>query len=155
MAASLVAIPTELLADLELPDAAKDALATGRCPDCGKELQVLDTWERVCECGYGFDYYHTSLITAPLPPEAQVRQHAEERTMTSAEHYAAMVDAYNHWVARREQAREDRWGGEMAQLFKFDPRRALTPDLEFIAGYLSGEDVLVDVGGGADVSGCR
>ena len=79
MAASLVAIPTELLADLELPDAAKDALATGRCPDCGKELQVLDTWERTCACGYTFDYYHTPLITAPLPLDGEVPKQREER----------------------------------------------------------------------------
>ena len=43
----------------------------------------------------------------------------------------------------------DIWGGPLARLFRFDPRRPLTPNLEAIARYLQPDDVFVDVGGGA------
>lgn len=45
--------------DLYLVRKAKDALAQGVCSDCGKELDVVDTWERACPdpaCGYTFNY---------------------------------------------------------------------------------------------------
>lgn len=66
-----IAIPWRMLRDLELSRRVKKALAAGLCPTCGSVLRVLDTWERACPCGYRFDYYHTPLITAPLPPEGQ------------------------------------------------------------------------------------
>ncbi len=69
--------------------------------------------------------------------------------MTSAEHYAAMIDANNKWTARSVRPTADRWGGGTAERFKLDPRRPLSPDQEVVAGYLGAEDVLVDVGGGA------
>ena len=43
----------------------------------------------------------------------------------------------------------DIWAGPLAGLFRFDPRRLLTPNLEAIAQYLQPDDVFVDVGGGA------
>lgn len=43
----------------------------------------------------------------------------------------------------------DIWRGPLAGLFRFDPRRPLTPNLEAIAQYLQPGDVFVDVGGGA------
>jgi len=68
----LSALPRDLLRDVYMPREAKAALAIGICPDCGKELEVIDTWERTCPdkaCGYTFNCYHWPWITAELPPE--------------------------------------------------------------------------------------
>lgn len=69
---SPAAIPRRMLRDLYLVRKAKDALASGVCPDCGRELEVVDTWERACPdpaCGYTFNYYQWPWVTAELPPE--------------------------------------------------------------------------------------
>ncbi|MBI3328585.1 MAG: methyltransferase domain-containing protein [Nitrospinae bacterium] len=71
--------------------------------------------------------------------------------MTSAEQYAASVDAVNAQRDRLqgEQLPDDRWGGETVQRFRYDPRRSLDANLEAIASYVQREEVLIDVGGGA------
>lgn len=69
--------------------------------------------------------------------------------MTSAQAYAAMVEAYEAQQARIRGREQDRWGGDTAGRFRMDPRRPLSPNLEMIASYLAPDDVLVDVGGGA------
>jgi 2-polyprenyl-3-methyl-5-hydroxy-6-metoxy-1,4-benzoquinol methylase len=71
--------------------------------------------------------------------------------MIAAEQYAASVDAVNAQRANLhgEQLLDDRWGGETAQRYRYDPHRSLDPNLEVIASYLQREDVLIDVGGGA------
>ena len=71
--------------------------------------------------------------------------------MNSLERFAAFQDRIEeqqtrHWGPQDEK---DIWGGSLARLFRFDPRRPLTPNLEVIARYLQADDVFVDVGGGA------
>ena len=69
---------------------------------------------------------------------------------TSADHYAAMLDA-----VREQQLRlfgpspADIWTGQSAAQFRFDPRRELDPNLAALASYVQPGDVVVDVGGGA------
>ena len=43
----------------------------------------------------------------------------------------------------------DRWGGQTAKQFRFDPHRDLDRNLSIIAAYVGPEDTLLDVGGGA------
>jgi SAM-dependent methyltransferase len=71
--------------------------------------------------------------------------------MTAAEQYAASVDAVHAQRARLhgQQLPDDRWGGEAAQRFRYDPHRSLDANLQVIASYVQREDVLIDVGGGA------
>jgi 2-polyprenyl-3-methyl-5-hydroxy-6-metoxy-1,4-benzoquinol methylase len=71
--------------------------------------------------------------------------------MTVAEQYAASVDAVNAQRARLhgEQLPDERWDGETAQRYRYDPHRSLDANLEVIASYVRPEDVLIDVGGGA------
>ena len=71
--------------------------------------------------------------------------------MTAAETYAAYRDAVTALRDRiyGQDAPTDRWAGTVAQLFRFNPHRALEPNLEVIASYIRPDDVLVDVGGGA------
>src|SRR4030095_6012184 len=71
--------------------------------------------------------------------------------MTTAEQYAASVDAVNAQRTRLhgQQLPDDRWGGETAQRYRYDPHRSLDANLEVIASYVQREDVLIDVGGGA------
>src|ERR671925_2372065 len=71
--------------------------------------------------------------------------------MTAAEQYAASVDAVNAKRPRLhgQQLPDDRWGGETAQRYRYDPHRSLDANLEVIASYVQREDVLIDVGGGA------
>jgi 2-polyprenyl-3-methyl-5-hydroxy-6-metoxy-1,4-benzoquinol methylase len=71
--------------------------------------------------------------------------------MTAAEQYAASVDAVNAQRTRLhgQQLPDDRWGGETAQRYRYDPHRSLDANLEVIASYVQREDVLIDVGGGA------
>ena len=71
---SLAAIPTGLLRDLYMPRKTKRALTLGMCPDCGRPLEIIDTWERACpdsRCGFTFNYYHWPWVTAALPPEGE------------------------------------------------------------------------------------
>jgi SAM-dependent methyltransferase len=51
--------------------------------------------------------------------------------------------------ASRARPLADRWGGAIAARFRLDPRRPFDEVLEAVASYLSPEDVLLDVGGGA------
>jgi tRNA/tmRNA/rRNA uracil-C5-methylase (TrmA/RlmC/RlmD family) len=44
---------------------------------------------------------------------------------------------------------EDRWGGETEQRYHYGPHRSLDANLEVIASYVQGEEVVIDVGGGA------
>jgi SAM-dependent methyltransferase len=71
--------------------------------------------------------------------------------MTAAEQYTASVDAVNAQRSRLhgQQLPDDRWGGETAQRYRYDPHRRLDANLEVIASYVHREDVLIDVGGGA------
>lgn len=70
--------------------------------------------------------------------------------MNAADAYAAMADAVEAQRARvLGNAPADHWSGPRARGFRQDPRRPLDPNLEAIASYLSPDDVLVDVGGGA------
>lgn len=62
-------IPRALLRELYMVQVAKRALEHGGCRDCGRTLEVIDTWERACPtpgCGYTFNYYHWPWITAPF-----------------------------------------------------------------------------------------
>ena len=71
--------------------------------------------------------------------------------MNAAERFAAYIDGVEEQERRLfgSQPQGDIWTGRLARLFRFDPRRQLTPNLEAVAGYLRPEDVLVEVGGGA------
>jgi hypothetical protein len=71
--------------------------------------------------------------------------------MTAVETYAALVDAASAQRSRihGHQPAEDRFGGSVAQRFRFDPHRSLDANLQVVASYVQPEDVLVDVGGGA------
>ncbi len=70
---------------------------------------------------------------------------------TAAEQFAFLLDAVSEQQARLHgiNPAADPWTGRLASLFRFDPRRALGPNLEIIEGYLRPDDVVVDVGGGA------
>ena len=71
--------------------------------------------------------------------------------MTAAERFAFLLDAVSEQQARLHgiDSDDDPWTGRLASLFRFNPHRALEPNLEVICGYLRPDDVLVDVGGGA------
>ena len=71
--------------------------------------------------------------------------------MTAADRFALLLDTVAEQQARLHgtDPADDPWTGRLARLFRFDPHRALEPNLEMIAGYLRPDDVLVDVGGGA------
>lgn len=70
--------------------------------------------------------------------------------MNASDSYAAMADAVEAQRARvLGNPPADRWSGPRARGFRQDPRRPLDPNLAAIAAYLSPDDVLVDVGGGA------
>ena len=71
--------------------------------------------------------------------------------MTALERFAALHDQVEEQQARLfgPAGEKDIWRGSLAGLFRFDPRRTLTPNLEAIAQYLQPSDVFVDVGGGA------
>ncbi len=71
--------------------------------------------------------------------------------MAAADQFALLLDAVAEQQARLHgiDPADDPWTGRLARLFRFDPHRALEPNLEAIAGYLRPDDVLVDVGGGA------
>jgi hypothetical protein len=70
--------------------------------------------------------------------------------MTSAEAYAAMVDAAAEQRARLRGAANlaDRWR-EVAPSFRFDPRRPVEPDVSLMASYVMPSDTVLEVGGGA------
>ena len=72
---------------------------------------------------------------------------------TAADRYAARVDAV---LAQRTHLRGPQPPGDLFAglpsghpLLAADPRRPLDPNLEVIASYISPEDIIVDVGGGA------
>ena len=71
--------------------------------------------------------------------------------MTSSETSAAHLDAVQTQNARiyGPSPAGDPWGGAAARQFRFDPRRDHDRNLAIIASYVSPEDVVVDVGGGA------
>ena len=71
--------------------------------------------------------------------------------MNAIERFAEFHDRIEAQQARLfgPLGERDIWAGPVARLFRFDPRRQLTPNLEAIAQYLRPEDVFVDVGGGA------
>src|SRR2546423_910770 len=75
--------------------------------------------------------------------------------MTAAETYAARIDAVRAQRARLHGAPppDDPWGGSVAQRFRYDPHRQLDANLAVLASYMWPEDVLLDVGGGAGVTG--
>lgn len=71
--------------------------------------------------------------------------------MTAADDYAAYHAAI---AAQRDRIYgpdrpTDPWAGEIARLFRFNPRRDLEPNLGVIASYVQPDDVVIDVGGGA------
>ena len=71
--------------------------------------------------------------------------------MGAADKYAALIDAV-HAQRRRVQGGPpgaDAWGGQTAQLFRADPRRAMDSNFEAMAAYVEPEDVFIDAGGGA------
>ena len=68
----------------------------------------------------------------------------------AAADYAALLDAVDEQQLRLFGPRPaDFWTGQMAAQFRFDPRRELDPNLAALATYVSPDDVVVDVGGGA------
>jgi len=71
--------------------------------------------------------------------------------MSAAAAYIARMDAVEAQRTRLSGGPPpaDRWGGQMARLFRADPRRALDANLAAVAEYVRADDVLVDVGGGA------
>jgi len=70
--------------------------------------------------------------------------------MTSAEHYAARVAAFEQMRDRwRGHQPADRWSGGIAEQASADPRRELDDNLKALAAYVQPDDVLLDVGGGA------
>ena len=71
--------------------------------------------------------------------------------MTASDRFTILLDAVAEQQARLHgtDSSADPWTGRLARLFRFDPHRALEPNLDAIAGYLRPDDVLVDVGGGA------
>ena len=69
---------------------------------------------------------------------------------SAAENYAAMLDAVDEQQLRLFGPRPaDIWTGQSAAQFRFDPRRDLDPNLAALESYVTPDDVLVDVGGGA------
>ena len=71
--------------------------------------------------------------------------------MNAAERFAAYIDGVEEQERRvfGSRPQEDIWTGRLARLFRFDPHRPLTPNLEAVAEYLRPDDVFVEVGGGA------
>jgi len=71
--------------------------------------------------------------------------------MTAAETYAALIDAVSAQRLRLHgpQPPDDRFGGPVAQRFRYDPHRSLDVNLQVVASYVQPDDVLIDVGGGA------
>jgi len=71
--------------------------------------------------------------------------------VTALERFAAFRDPIEEQQNRLfgPAGEKDIWRGSLAGLFRFDPHRTLTPNLEAIAQYLQPSDVFVDVGGGA------
>ncbi len=68
----------------------------------------------------------------------------------AAEVYTACFDARSRQYDRIfGQEPADRWGGEIAQRLSADPRRTPSPNLEVIAAYITTDDTVIDVGGGA------
>ena len=69
---------------------------------------------------------------------------------TAAERYAAMLDAVDEQQLRLfEPLPDDIWTGTLAALFRFDPHRELDANLAVLASYITPDDALVDIGGGA------
>jgi hypothetical protein len=71
---SKAAIPRSMVRDIYMPRKTKAALVQGICPDCGRTLEVVDTWEGACpdpDCGFTINYYHWPWVTADLPPEGE------------------------------------------------------------------------------------
>lgn len=63
--------PRTSMRSTNMPRKAKAALAKGACPDCGKVLDIVDTWERAWPdqgCGYAFNLYLWPWVTGDLPP---------------------------------------------------------------------------------------
>ncbi len=71
--------------------------------------------------------------------------------MNAADRFAAYIDGVEEQERRVFGSRPsgDIWIGRLARLFRFDPHRRLTPNLEAVAGYLRPDDVFLEVGGGA------
>ena len=69
----------------------------------------------------------------------------------SSEIYAAQLAAVQAQNARiyGPPSTGDPWGGASARQFRFDPLRVMDGNLAVIASYVSADDVVVDVGGGA------
>ena len=68
-----------------------------------------------------------------------------------AERYASLIDGVQEQKARLFGARSqgDIWSGDLARLFRLDPHRQLTANLEAVAAYVQPQDVFVEAGGGA------
>ena len=71
--------------------------------------------------------------------------------ISAAERYSTYIDGVEEQKARLfgPQPQRDIWTGELARLFRFDPRRQLTANLEAVAQYVQPGDVFVEAGGGA------
>ena len=71
--------------------------------------------------------------------------------MTALERFAAFQDRIEEQQNRLfgPPGERDIWRGSLAGLFRFHPRRTLTPNLDAVSQYLQPSDVFVDVGGGA------
>ena len=52
-------------------------------------------------------------------------------------------------VSTATSRRSDRFGGPVAQRFRYDPHRSLEANWQVVASYVQPDDVLIDVGGGA------
>ena len=71
--------------------------------------------------------------------------------MSAVEMFAAYIDGVEEQERRLfgSLPQGDIWTGRLARLFRFDPHRRLTPNLEVVAQYLKPQDVFLEVGGGA------
>ena len=68
----------------------------------------------------------------------------------AADHYASLLDAVEEQQLRLfGPLPADIWTGQSAAQFRFDPHRDLDANLAVLASYVTPEDVVVDIGGGA------
>lgn len=69
----------------------------------------------------------------------------------AADAYAAMIAAAGEQGERLRPdiPGGDMWAGAMARRFRLDPHRELDPNLAIVASYITPDDTVVDVGGGA------
>jgi SAM-dependent methyltransferase len=60
-----------------------------------------------------------------------------------------MVAAYDEWMAANQPPEQERWSGQRVDRLRVDLSQPLSLEVETIAGYLTPDDSLLDIGGGA------